>query len=172
MVTTSKRVARQRQVVDVAEPDLGIADAGAVEIGAGDREHARRGVDADGAVAERRQQFEHPPGAGAEVEQAAEAAAADRLEDRRLDPVLGDVERPDRVPFPGIVGEVAVRGVGVVALDRRQPVAVARQHRVVAVGERQEVAAEFRPGPGVGQPVEHPRALRDSGRSGRLRRGA
>ena len=44
------------------------------------------------------QQGEHAPGAGAEIDQAPERPLAGRLEDRRLDRGLGDVERADLVP--------------------------------------------------------------------------
>ena len=50
-------------------------------------------VDADGAVGPAGQQFEHPARAGAEVEHRPERAGADGVEDRGLDPLLGDVER-------------------------------------------------------------------------------
>src|SRR5689334_24700337 len=48
---------------------------------------------------QRGEQFEHSSGAGADVDQAAELRVAERLGHRRLDLLLGDVERSDRVPF-------------------------------------------------------------------------
>ena len=102
-------------MLDVAEAHLGLGDAGAVEIGAGDRQHVGRGIDADGAVVERREQLEQAAGAGAEIEHALERALADGRNHRRLDRGLGDVQRADRVPLAGMVGEIAARRLRMLA---------------------------------------------------------
>ena len=56
-----------------------------------------------------REQFEHPPRAGAEVEQVAVGLAADHREQRRLDPLLRRMQRTDRVPVGCSLGEIGRR---------------------------------------------------------------
>ena len=73
-----ERVARQRQVVDVALPHAAMAQAGAVEPGARHGQHVEREVDAEAALEVGAEQFEHAAGAGAEVEQRAERPVGER----------------------------------------------------------------------------------------------
>ena len=74
------------------------------------------------APARRRgEQFDHPAGAGADVDQAAERGLAERAATRRLDLALGDVERAQRVPIGGVAGEIAGRGGGAVGAHRGEP---------------------------------------------------
>ena len=72
-------------------------------------QHFRRAVDADRLRRARAEQFDHPPGAGADIDQPAERPLAKRAVDRALDLALGDVERADRVPHLGVGGEIARR---------------------------------------------------------------
>ena len=136
-----------------------MADAGPVEIGAGDREHRGRGVDADGTAVERRKQLEQPPGAGAEIEQGFERPRAERLTAspprrcRRRHAARGSC--PSRRHWRRNSGAP----LGLLLLDLREPLAVARQDRVAAVGERAEVAGQPPARPILGKPVEHPGAL-------------
>ena len=64
-----ERIARQRQVVDVALPHAAILQAGAIEPGAGERQHVERQVEAEAALDVVREQLQHAAGAGAEIEQ-------------------------------------------------------------------------------------------------------
>jgi hypothetical protein len=63
-----ERIPRQREIVDVALPHAAMAQAGAVEARAGHRQHVERKVEAETAFDLGSEQFEHPAGAGAEIE--------------------------------------------------------------------------------------------------------
>ena len=69
-----ERVARQREVVDVALAHAAMLEPGAVEPRARQRQHVERQIDAEAALDIGPEQFEHAPGAGAEIEQRAERA--------------------------------------------------------------------------------------------------
>ena len=59
----------ERQGVHVALADFGIVDAGAGQVGAGQRQHLAALVDADRALDLGRQHLQQPAGAGADIEQ-------------------------------------------------------------------------------------------------------
>ena len=67
-----ERILRQREIVDVALPDAAMAQAGAVEPRARERQHVERQVEAEAALDRGSEQFQHAPGAGAEIEQRAQ----------------------------------------------------------------------------------------------------
>ena len=69
----------------------------------------------------RAEQFDHPAGAGADVDQPAERPLAERAVDRALDLAFGDMERADLVPHFGMAGEIAIGGLGAVGADRVGP---------------------------------------------------
>ena len=69
-------VLRQREIVDVALAHAAMAQARAVEPRARQRQHVERQIDAEAALDPRPEQFEHAPGAGAEIEQRAERPSA------------------------------------------------------------------------------------------------
>ena len=66
----------------------------------------------------RAEQLDHPPGAGADIDQPAERRAAERPVDRPLDLAFGDMKRADLVPHLGMRGEIAVGGFGALGADR------------------------------------------------------
>ena len=66
----------------------------------------------------RAEQLDHPAGAGADVDEPAEMALAERPVDRPLDLALGDVQRADLVPNLGMTGEITVGSLGALAADR------------------------------------------------------
>ena len=109
---------RQRIHVALAQARL---DAGGLELDPGKPEHLRRAVDADRLAGARAEQFDHPAGAGADVDEAAERPLAKRAIDRALDLALGDVERADLVPDLGVAGEIAVGSLGALGADRFGP---------------------------------------------------
>ena len=80
-------------------------------------QHLGRAVDADRLGCARAEQLDHPAGAGADVDQAAERPFAKRAVDRPLDLALGDMERADLVPHLGMAGEIAVGGLGALGAD-------------------------------------------------------
>src|SRR5208282_6301763 len=95
--------------VDVALTQRNMAKAGLIDAAAGERKHRRTLVDADGSRRARGQKLEHPPGAGAEIEQIAERFFADHGEERRLHALLRSMQRADRVPIRGALGEISRR---------------------------------------------------------------
>src|SRR3546814_15240326 len=65
---------------------------------------------------------------------------------RRLDLAFGDVAGPDRIPFGGMVGEIAFGRRRAVCADRREPARIVRDDQSLArrkgpvVGARDDVA--------------------------------
>ncbi len=70
------------------------------------------------------------------------------------------MQRADLVPVGGVLGEIALRRVGMLALDRGKMPAVAHERGVVPVGARQKIGDQTAPRGVVGKAVEHPRAFR------------
>jgi hypothetical protein len=62
----------QRQLIHVAEPDHAVRPARPLEVDAGDRQHLARLVDAERLADARREDFEDPPGAGADIQEGAQ----------------------------------------------------------------------------------------------------
>ncbi len=89
-------------------------------------------------VGERRQNFEHAAGAGAEIEHGVERGGPDRLEDRRLDALLGEMQGAHFVPIGGMRGEIAGRLIGARLAHFDEPRAVGRRDggRRVRAGRR------------------------------------
>ena len=85
------------------------------------------------AVGLRREQFDHPPRAGADIDQPSDRAVGQRAVDGPLDLALGDVERANHVPHLGMAGEIAGGRFGAVGAHRLQPGRIAGQHGL-AVG--------------------------------------
>ena len=120
-------------------PDVGIVDAGAGEVGARQRQHLARLVDADRLLDLGRQHFEQPAGAGADVEQ---PAGADRqvMGERPLDLAVGDVQRAQLVPALGVVAEEA-HGRGLAPLLQGvEPRAVGGDAGVLGIEPAHELA--------------------------------
>ena len=67
------------------------------------------------------EQFEHPPGAGADIDQPLDPGIAEYRGHRRFDLLLGDMKRADCIPLAGIALEPARRVRGAIGADRRQP---------------------------------------------------
>ncbi len=123
-------VALHRRRKDVALAHLRVGDAGLVEIGARHAQHLTRHVNADAAPVERREDFQHPPGAGAEVQHGLERPLADQLQQRGLHRAVGDVQRAYLVPACRVLAEIGGGPLLPAALDRRQPLQVALDLRV------------------------------------------
>ena len=99
--------------------------------------HLRRPVDADRLARARAEQFDHPPGAGADVDQPPERPLAERPVDRPLDLAFGDMERADLVPHLGMAGEIAVRGLGALGADRFDPRRIGGEQRAAVAASAQ-----------------------------------
>ena len=143
-----------------------------LELHACEPKHVRRAVDPDRLARARPEQLDHPAGAGADIDQAAERPVAERVVDRPLDLAFGDVERADLVPDFGMAGEIAIGGLGALGADglgargvgseqrlgcRVGPGVDEREHRLdpFGVGKRQENPAAFL------APLEHARVGED-----------
>ena len=106
----------QRQGVHVALTEAR-GDARGFELDPRQAKHLRRAVDTDRLRRARAEQLDHPARAGADIDEAAERALAERAIDRALDLAFGDVKRADLVPDVRISGEMAVGGLGPVGAD-------------------------------------------------------
>ena len=153
-------VALDRRRVDVALAHLRMGDAGLVEIGARHRQHLARHVDADAAPVERREEFQQPAGAGAEVEHRLERPLADELQQRRLDRPVGHMQRADLVPARRIGAEIVLgRPRLPAALDRGQPLEVALDLRIARVDAADDAVHEVARRVVVGDAEEGPGPL-------------
>ena len=119
-MTLSALPSAERQRIHVALAQAR-RDARSFQLHPRQPEHFRRAVDADRVASTRAEQLDHPAGAGADVDEAAEDAVAERPVDRPLDLALGDVQRADLVPDLGVAGEIAVGGLGALGADRLGP---------------------------------------------------
>ena len=66
----------------------------------------------------------------------------DDLGERRLDFALVDIERADAVPMRGIFAEIGGGEFGALALDRREPLQVERDRRVVLAAGSDQLARQ------------------------------
>ena len=132
-------VGLEGQGIHVALADLGIVDAGAGEVGAGQRQHLAALVDADRALDLGRQHLEQAAGAGADIEQ---AAGADRqvMGERALDLAVGDMQGPQFVPALGVVAEEAHRGRLAALLQGIEPGPVGGQPGMLGIEPAHELA--------------------------------
>ena len=116
-------------------------------------------VDAETALDLGREQFEHAPGAGAEVEERAERTFGERRLDGGFDLLVRDVQIADAVPFAGMAAEIVLRRLGVGGPQRLQPLAVAGERRIAWIEARHQVA-HLRPAAAVlVEPEKRPCAL-------------
>ena len=157
-----ERVARQRQVVDVAVAHAAMLQAGAVEPGAGERQHVERQIEAEAALDVGCEQFEHAAGAGAEIEQRADRLVGKRRADRFLDGGVGDVQLADAVPFGGVAAEIILRGGGAGAAHGGQPLAVAGDDRIVGVEPGDQGAGDVGGAAVLAQAEKRPRAFAEA----------
>ncbi len=119
------------------------------------------------------EQFEHAPGAGAEIEQRAERLVGERVADRLLDRFVGDVELADAVPFGGVArGSRPAPRRRARAATADEPVAVAGDDRVVGIEPRDQRAGDARRRRPARPAGRTPRRPRGSARSGRPRPAA
>ena len=119
----------KRQVVHVAAPDLTVGEPGRLQPRPRARQHLAAEVKAETAPDARGEDLEHPPGAGADVEEIVNRPAAEQMEERCFDLGLGNVEPANLIPAEGVDAEVLGRRRGPRLLDRGQPFKVARQRR-------------------------------------------
>ncbi len=154
-----ERIARQREVINVGVTDAAIFQAGAVEPGAGERQHVEREVEPEAALDIGAKQFEHPAGAGAEVKQRTDRLRAECAADRLLDGDVSDVQLADAIPFGGVTTKIILRRGGAGGADGGEPFAIAGDHRIVRVDACNQVAGDVGGAAALTQPKECPRSL-------------
>ena len=101
---------RPRQRIHVAMPHFGMGEAGGLDAPARQPQHFRAAVDTQRRLGPRPEQLDHPPGAGADIEQGTERPRPQHADDRRLDFAFGNVERPLPVPIRGMGGKPGIGG--------------------------------------------------------------
>ena len=105
------------------------------------------------------EQFQHPPGAGAEIEQRAHRLVAERVDDRRLDRLVGGVQFADAIPLRGMGREIILRRLRARLAHGGQSFAVARQDRIVGIEIIGQKPHHLRAALLVGDAEEGPGAL-------------
>ncbi len=146
------------QCVNVALPQISLVEPSRRELGTCEPEHLGAAVDADSLFGRTAQQFEHPAGASAEIDKAAQRRRPEHLDNRGLDCAFRYVERANRIPLLGVGSEIGLGGRLAIGTDRSQ---------MGNVGARPILV--FRPGinrlenrprtPFGSQPEKHPAAL-------------
>ena len=133
-----------------------MAQSRALEPVARQQQHVERQVDAESAFEIGPEHFQDAAGASAEIEQRAERPLQERLADRALDRLVGDMQLADAIPLRGMGAEIILGRRGAREPHRREPVAVARDHRVLGVEPGDQLAREFGCGAGFGKAEKRP----------------
>src|SRR5260221_5145622 len=107
----------------------------------------------------RRQDLEHPSGAGADIEQLARLARGHEVEERPLDLALIDIERADLSPLRGIGAEIGRGRFGARPLDLIEPLSIQRDDRIVVRDEPGEETRQRARSRAPGEPIENPAAF-------------
>ena len=118
------------------------------------------------------EQFQHAPGAGAEIEQRADRLVGERRADRLFDRGVGDVQLADAVPLGGMAAEIVLRGGGARGAHRGEPLAVAGDDRIVRIEPRDQTRGRYRRRRRARRGERTPTTPRGSARPGRPRQGA
>src|SRR6476660_9049140 len=98
---------------------LCVGEPGALKLHTRIAKHVAAEIEAKSARGARREQFEHAPGPGAEIDEQREGSRPKRLVHRRLDLAFGDMQRADLVPLAGVLPEIALRRILSRLLDGR-----------------------------------------------------
>ncbi len=152
-------IALDRQRIDVALPQLRIAHARAVEIGARDRQHGRRQIDADCAIGKGAEKFEHPARAGAAIEQLLNLQVAGDLAHSALHIGLGRMHLAQLVPGLRVGREIARGMFGALLADFGETFAVGGQRAIIGVEPRGDLAHDFGAGATLRRQKERPGAF-------------
>ena len=107
-------------------------------------------------------EFEHAAGAGAEIEQRADRLVGERRADRVFDRGVGDMELADAVPLGGVAAEIILRGGGARGAHRGEPLAVARDDRIVGIEPRDQRARDIGDAAALAQAEEGPRSFAEA----------
>ena len=107
------------------------ASSGARQPRPGQREHRLARIHAERLTDPRREQFQQPPGAGADVEQPAEPASRHQRQQRGLDRRGRQVQRAHLVPIGALAAEAFRGDAGPFGQHPRRLAAIRRQHRII-----------------------------------------
>lgn len=119
---------------------LHIAQTRAFDAHARDAQHVRRLIDANPPRGQRPQEFEHPAGAGAKIEERKDRARADCPADRGFDAFFRNMHGAHLVPVRRLRREITGRLVRAGLADLDEPRAVGGKMRVGGGKARDEVA--------------------------------
>lgn len=118
-------VVRQGQSVHIALPQIG-GDLHVGQLGAGEAEHLRTPIDADRMLRPAAEQFQHPTGAGADIDERAERSLRQQFAYGALNLRFGDVQRANGVPLLGPAVEIGGGLSRPFVTNGRQPLAVSQ----------------------------------------------
>jgi hypothetical protein len=104
-------------------------------------------------------QFEHPAGAGAEIEERAKWRAGERGADLGLDGFIGHVQLADAVPLRRMAAEIGLRGRRPLRPHGGEPLAVAGDGGVVGIEPADQLARELGAAAMLAEAEERPRAF-------------
>ena len=152
-------VALQRQVENIAVADRGLGDAGAIEIGPGDRQHVTAGIDTDAAPVKPLEELENAPGARAEIEEGIDRLGADHPGKPCFHLRLADMETTHRIPFRSVAAEIGLRLVRADLLERAQTLVVTGEDCIGRFGGIEKLAGERDGRAALAQPEERPGAF-------------
>ena len=110
----------------------------------------------------RPEQFEHAPGAGAEIEQRAHRDIGERGADRFLHRLVGDMKLANAVPLRGMAAEIGLRRLRALRPHGDKTLAVAPERGVVGIEAGHELARERRRPAPLGQTEEGPRPFAET----------
>ena len=122
-------ILRQREIVDVALPHAAMAQAGAVEPRARERQHVERHVEAEAALDRGPNSSSMRPVPVPRSSSERNGLSASAATDRLLHRVVGDVQLADAVPLGGMAREIFLRRGGARGAHGGEPLAVAGDGR-------------------------------------------
>ena len=133
----------EAKVIRAALPNRAVAQTKLVEAAACEVEHLLAEVESDPLVDSIGEDFEHPPGPGADVDELSDSQPIDCCQHGGLDLVIGHMADPHVIPAGGNRLEVGSSDLGSLGTDRREPAEVALQARIVLVDERSKRVEEL-----------------------------
>ena len=139
-----------------------MAQAGAVEPRARERQHVERHVEAEPAldVGPNSSSMRPVPVPRSSSERNGLSASAARIASST--DVVGDMQLADAVPFGGVAREIFLRGGSARGTHGRKPLAVARDGGVVGIEPRDQFARQRRAAAALAQPEERPGAFAEA----------
>ncbi len=149
-------IALDRQSVEIALPQMHIAQSRTLQSRARDIEHGRTLIDADRLVSKWRDELEHAAGAGAEIENSMKRRMSDHLSHCRLDQFFRHMQRANAIPMRCLSGEIAGGLLGAGAPDFVEPSVVRKTRRIGMIDVSDDVAGEPCPRAVIGDQEEGP----------------